>query len=185
MVSSAHQHAVDSPGHPVVRRRAHRLALAVALLPGLAACATAPEAVPALTVEDAWVKAAEEGMTAAFGTLVNGGDDDVTVVSAASRAAARVELHETAAGTSGEMVMQEKEGGFTVPAGAELVLEPGGDHLMLMGLQGPVRAGEALVVVLTLSDGSTVDLSTTAKDYAGAEESYPGGEESTRTGGDG
>ena len=33
-----------------------------------------------LTVQDPWVKAADEGMTAAFGVLVNDGDADVTVV---------------------------------------------------------------------------------------------------------
>lgn len=147
MVGSTHQHAGASPGSPTVRRpavRRHtlRLGLVATLLPSLAACgATAKEAGRVVTVEDAWIKAAEGGMTGAFGTLVNGGDDDVTVVSATSPAAERVELHETAAGASGEMVMREKDGGFTVPAGAELVLEPGGDHLMLMGLQGPVPAG--------------------------------------------
>ena len=34
-----------------------------------------------VTIEDAWVKSADEGMSAAFGTLLNSGDDDVTVVS--------------------------------------------------------------------------------------------------------
>lgn len=35
-----------------------------------------------LGIRDPWVKAADKGMTAAFGTLVNDGDTDVTVTSA-------------------------------------------------------------------------------------------------------
>ncbi|MFC7639982.1 hypothetical protein ACFQX6_02210 [Streptosporangium lutulentum] len=40
--------------------------------------------VPALAITDPWVKATKRGMTAAFGTLVNNTDADVTVVSGTS-----------------------------------------------------------------------------------------------------
>ena len=40
---------------------------------------------------------------------------------------------------SGAMQMQPKADGFTVPAGGTHVLQPGGDHVMLMGLDGPPR----------------------------------------------
>ncbi|MFW6091794.1 MAG: copper chaperone PCu(A)C [Actinomycetota bacterium] len=130
-----------------------------------------------LTVEEAWVKAADEGMTAAFGVLANTSDADVRVVGAESPAAAAVELHEVAE-VDGEQTMREKDGGFEVPAGSEHVLEPGGDHLMLMDLAGPVQPGEGVDVVLTLQDGSTVELTAQAKDFAGADEDYEPGESS-------
>ncbi|MDO8148957.1 MULTISPECIES: copper chaperone PCu(A)C [unclassified Isoptericola] len=150
---------------------------------GLAGCATEESAAPAATdtttaddvsIDDAWVKAADAGMTAGFGDITNDGEAEITVVAAATNAAARTELHETAADASGEMSMAEVEGGFVVPAGETLVLEPGGHHLMLMDLAGPVRAGDELTFTLTFGDGSTAELTAPVKDFTGAEESYDG-----------
>ncbi|MEZ5118059.1 MAG: copper chaperone PCu(A)C [Candidatus Nanopelagicales bacterium] len=139
------------------------------------AAASATTAEPAsstsLTVTDPWAKAAESGMTAAFGTLVNATDADVTVVSATTSASDRTELHETVM-KDGQMVMQPKEGGFVVPAGGELVLEPGGSHIMIMDLTSPVAPGDDVTVTLTLDDGSTVEFVALAKDYAGGNETY-------------
>ena len=83
--------------------------------PDTAATSTATAAA-SLTITDPWVKSAETGMSAAFGTLANASDTDINVVSAESTAATMIELHETVADDSGAMVMQQKEGGFVVPA---------------------------------------------------------------------
>lgn len=128
-----------------------------------------------LSVEEAWIKAADEGMTGAFGVLVNDGDRDLVVTGASSDAAADVELHEMAPGENGATVMQEVDGGFTVPAGGQVTLEPGGNHLMLMGLTGPVRPGDTVTFELKLEDGSLIEFEAPAKDFAGANEDYDGG----------
>ncbi|GAA2528406.1 copper chaperone PCu(A)C [Pilimelia columellifera] len=128
-------------------------------------------------IEDPWVKAADKGMTAAFGTLVNDSETDVTVTSAAT-AISPVELHQMAM-KDGKMVMQVKPGGLLVKARSSHKLEPGGDHLMLMALKGPVAAGEQLSFTLTLADGKTVAFSAVAKPFTGAGEDYvPGHGES-------
>ena len=129
-----------------------------------------------VVIENAWVKTADSGgMTAAFGTLTNASDTDMTVVSVTSSASAAVELHETTADSSGQMVMREVPGGFVVPAREHLRLEPGGNHLMLMDLPSPIKAGEEVEFTLIFSDGSTLKFTATAKDYAGANETYEGG----------
>ena len=127
-----------------------------------------------VTVADAWTKSAEEGMSAAFGTLSNSGDDDVTVVSVASDASPMLELHETVANDTGEMVMREVDGGFVIPAGGTLTLEPGGSHIMLMDLAAPLKAGDEVAYTMTFSDGSTLEFATPVKDYEGANETYQG-----------
>nr|WP_246246755.1 copper chaperone PCu(A)C [Isoptericola sediminis] len=150
---------------------------------GLAGCATQDAAAPttadttaadAVSIDDAWVKAADAGMTAGFGEITNDGEAELTIVSASTEAAAMTELHETAADASGEMSMAEVEGGFVVPAGETLVLEPGGHHLMLMDLTDPIRAGDEVTFTLTFGDGSTAELTAPVKDFTGAEESYDG-----------
>lgn len=127
-----------------------------------------------LTVTDPWVKAAESGMTAAFGTLVNSGDTDVVVVSATSGITATMELHETVESADGSMAMQPKQGGFVVPAGGEHELAPGGDHLMMMNLTQAALPGEVVTVTLTLQDGSTLEVEATVKSFSGADEEYQG-----------
>lgn len=136
-----------------------------------APAATAGPAAEHLAVTDAWVKAAPDGMTAAFGTVTNTGESAVTVVSVESDAATDLELHETVEGETGEMVMQEVEG-FTLEPGGVLELAPGGDHIMLIGLTGPIRAGDTVDLTLVLDDGSRLALTAPGKDFAGANESY-------------
>lgn len=139
---------------------------------------TAADEAASLTVEDPWVKSAAEGMTAAFGTLVNDGDSDITVVSATSDITDMMELHETVENSDGSMAMQPKDGGFTVPAGGEHELAPGGDHLMVMGLTRAIEPGETVTFTLTLDDGSTTEVEATVKDFTGADEEYQNGEDS-------
>jgi len=161
---------------------------ATALAIGLAACATpgttAPEVTATasavtqadqVTVTDAWVKTVESGMSAAFGVLVNDGDTDVNVVAVTSPVSMMIQLHETVENADGQMVMQEKEGGFVIPAMSEYLLEPGGNHIMLMDVAEPIVAGDVVEFTLEFADGSTKTFDATAKDYTGANETYVGG----------
>ena len=135
------------------------------------AAATPLPTAAAVSFDEAWVKAADTGMTAGFGVLANSSDEDITLVSAASPAAPRMELHEMAMTDSG-MVMRQKEGGFVVPAGESLTLEPGGLHLMFMGLTTPIKAGDEVPITLTFDDGSTLTVMPVAKPFTGANEEY-------------
>ncbi|MBT0773013.1 copper chaperone PCu(A)C [Kineosporia sp. J2-2] len=130
-------------------------------------------AADSLTIEDPWVKTAdtEAGMTAVFGTLSNTGTADVVVESAKTSASDTTQLHEMAM-VDGEMVMQEKKGGFTVAAGGTHELAPGGDHLMVMNLEKPIEAGDEVTVRLTLEDGSTEEFTALAKKTTAGEEKY-------------
>lgn len=133
--------------------------------------APAPSVAAGLTLVDGWAKAAPTGMTGVFGTLHNGTDKTITITGGTSQIAARVETHEVAM-VDGAMKMRPKEGGFTIAAGADHVLAPGRDHLMLLGLTQAVKAGETIMVDLTLADGSKISVSAIGKDFAAGNESY-------------
>ena len=107
--------------------------LAVPLVPGLASCSAGGGDDGGVSVSDAWVKAADGGMTGVFGTVVNDTGEDVLLVSGSSPAAARVELHTTATGDGGSLVMPPVEDGFEVPAHGTHALEPGADVVAPMG----------------------------------------------------
>lgn len=159
--------------------------IALLAVSGLSACASSTTSTSAespsaststacpITISDTWAKAAETGMTAAFGILANPSDTDVTVTAASSPAAARMELHEVVT-KDGAMVMQPKEGGFTVPAGGTLTLEPGGFHLMLMDIPAAIEPGADVAITLTCSTGGTVEFTAQAKTFDGAAENYVG-----------
>lgn len=141
--------------------------------PAPPATAAAPvSAAPALAVSQPWVKAVPSGMTGGFGVIKNTSDADITVTGASTSAARMVELHETVAGPTGTMQMQAKQGGFVIPAGGELSLEPGGNHLMLMGLTGPIAAGTEVTFTLSLAGGGSFEFTAIAKDFSGANENY-------------
>lgn len=114
-------------------------------------------------------KGEDNDMTSIFGTLVNDTDKDITVESfTTSLGEAQYQLHEVVDG-----VMREKTGGYTIPAHGSHELKPGGDHMMVMGYEHPVAAGDDLTVTLRLSDGSEVDLDPIPVRTIGAgEENY-------------
>ncbi|MFI9638802.1 copper chaperone PCu(A)C [Micromonospora sp. NPDC051925] len=141
--------------------------------PQSSASASASTAAGVVGIRDPWVKAADKGMTAAFGTLVNDGDTDVTLTAVATSVSA-MELHEMTM-KDGKMVMRQKQGGIVIKAKSTHPLEPGGDHLMLMDLSQPVKAGEELTFTLTFADGRTQQFTAVAKPFTGAQESYAPG----------
>jgi len=125
----------------------------------------------ALTVTDPWVKATDEEMTAAFGVVENAGDADITITSATSPAAGMVEIHEVV-DQDGQMVMQPKEGGLLVPAAGSAQLKPGADHLMLMELSAPIKAGDEVEITAVCSTGGSITWTSVAKPFEGGAETY-------------
>lgn len=127
-----------------------------------------------LKVVDGWAKAAPAGMmSAAFGIVNNPASKPVRVVAAMSPFGP-MQLHEVVM-KDGAMVMQQKKGGFTIPARGSLELKPGGNHLMFMKLAKPITVGEMVPVTLVTSTGALLKTSVMAKNYAGANEEYDAG----------
>ncbi|MFN3601097.1 MAG: copper chaperone PCu(A)C [Dietzia sp.] len=167
-------------------RAAFAAATALTLALTTAACATDDasdatanpgETGSVVVLDDGWVKATDTDMSGVFGTIRNPGNDDVHLTGVSGELGGRTELHETVPGGSG-MMMQEKEDGFLVPAGGELTLAPGGDHIMLMELDEPITTGQPITLTLEFSDGAEQDVTVSARDFRGGEEEYVGGDHS-------
>ena len=161
-------------------------AAAVLTVGALTACGSDDDASTTLTqaesvtLTDQWIKAADTEMTAEFGILTNNSDNQVTVTGGRSDAAGSVEVHEITE-ADGVRSMQEIQGGLTIPAGATVELTPGGNHIMLMDLTRPIRAGDQVTITLTFADGSTLDASAQARDFSGNQEKYADHETSLAT----
>jgi periplasmic copper chaperone A len=121
-----------------------------------------------LSVADAWAwpTLGEGRNTAAYMTIANTGAEDDVLHSARAEKAQSVELHQTTKTEEGVMRMRKLEGGLAVPAGGSLALEPGGAHLMVLGLEGPLAAGERLTLTLEFAKAGAVEVSVPASQSA-------------------
>jgi periplasmic copper chaperone A len=107
-----------------------------------------------LSVDGAWARTSPMMAMAgaAYMVIHNSGTTDDALVSITSPAAATVELHQTTANASGEMVMQPVPS-VPVPAGGSVELKPGSYHIMLIGLVAPLEIGDTVELVLTFESG--------------------------------
>ncbi|MEM7545441.1 MAG: copper chaperone PCu(A)C [Pseudomonadota bacterium] len=102
------------------------------------------------------------GKAGAAYVIVEGGETADRLVGAASDVAQRVELHEHQM-TDGVMRMREVEAGIELPAKGQIVMEPGGYHIMLMGLNGQLEAGQSFPVTLTFESGADLSIDVVVK----------------------
>lgn len=115
-----------------------------------------------LTVANAWVKPPMPGrdVTAAYFTVANGLADGDRLIAASAPFAETVELH-THLNDDGVMRMRKVDA-LEAPAGAQLTLQPGGDHLMLFGVD-PSKIGEGMAAPITLTFENAGDVVVMAK----------------------
>jgi hypothetical protein len=108
------------------------------------------------TVSGAWVRPPMGADLPAAGYMtITGGSAADALIGAASPIAGEVQVHETMAGGSGMMGMQEVDK-IDVPAGGTLKLEPGGYHLMLMELKETPAVGSTVEITLTFEGAGDV-----------------------------
>lgn len=86
------------------------------------------------------------GPNAALYFTASGGDEPDRLLGARTAVATEVQIHETATGEDGTTTMRPLDG-LDLPADGELVLEPGGYHLMLVDVER-VEAGDEIDVTL-------------------------------------
>ena len=143
-----------------MRRTANlvRTSLFAALAMAALAPATAHAGEPAIAVADAYARAPSPSAPAgaAYIDIVNHAETDDRLLTVASDAAARTELHTVETDDQGMTRMVHMAEGIEVPAGATLDMGRGGIHVMLMGLSAPLEQGNSVEVVLTFRDAGEV-----------------------------
>jgi hypothetical protein len=107
-----------------------------------------------LTIENPWVRAVPPSSkaTAAFMTIVNSSDHPISITGGSSPVAGEVKPMITTKKADGVMGMEFVES-FPIPAKGRRVLEPGGDHIMMMQLREVPKAGDTIKLVLTTASG--------------------------------
>lgn len=150
-----------------------RFAVLLALLlpaPALAQRVTAAE-VPhteqtfgSIVIRSPWTRATPPGqkVSAFYMVIENTGSEPVSIVSATTPIAPRVELHDMKL-VDGYIKMGKVER-IEIPAGGTVELKPSNYHLMAIGLTRMVRIGRAYDVTLNFSNGTSATVPAVAWD---------------------
>ena len=115
-----------------------------------------------ITIEEAWGRPSPAMAEAAafYMQLDNSTEADTTLVAATADPCGTVELHMSSMNDDGVMSMTRMEAGIAVPADSTVMLEPGGLHIMCIGLDHELETGELIEVQLEFvnTDAQTVEV---------------------------
>ncbi len=125
-----------------------------AALAALLAAALPAPALAAPAIEDARLYLAFGAATsgAAYMVIRNPGGPEDRLLGASSPAARSVTLHGSEE-QDGVVRMTDLPGGLELPADGLIEMAPGGLHVMLMGLDGPLASGDAVPLTLRFESG--------------------------------
>jgi copper(I)-binding protein len=125
----------------------------------------------ALVASETWAKAAESGMSAAFGVLHNDSDQPLALHQVSNALGDDIQIHEMR-GSGHDMSMAQLDGDLVIEPGQDLVLAPGGNHFMFMDLKRPLLAAQSVRLQLEFADGSSAEVDFPIRNFDGAKESY-------------
>ena len=120
-----------------------------------------------IAISDAWARASLGQMktSAAYLTLEVTGDRVDRLIAVASPVAEKAALH--AHVMDGGVARMRPVAAIEIAPGAPIVLEPGGLHIMLIGLGQRLIEGEILPLSLTFERAGTVEIEVPIKGMAG------------------
>lgn len=101
------------------------------------------------------IAGAMSGTGAAYMLIANAGGESDYLIGGQTDVADVVEIHEIV-NTSGVMEMRPLSDGLEIPAGGEAILEPGGYHVMLIGLTTSLSADSSFELTLEFAEAGEV-----------------------------
>jgi periplasmic copper chaperone A len=128
-----------------------------------------------LVISQAWSRATPNGAKIAGGylTIENKGTAPDKLIGGNGDIAGKVEVHEMSM-NNGVMTMRPLDKGLVIEPGKTVKLAPGGYHLMMFDLKGPLKQGDKVPVTLVFEKAGKVNVSL---DVQGVGAQAPGGME--------
>jgi periplasmic copper chaperone A len=133
----------------------------LALAAGLVIASTALAQPAQLEVNNAWARAtAGKADTGVAYVAIQSPTAD-RLVSLSTPVAKKAELHTMS--MQGMVMKMRPLSGLDIPAGQPVTLTPGGDHIMLMGLNQPLRAGQTFPLTLDFEKAGSRTVTVTVE----------------------
>lgn len=110
-----------------------------------------------ISISNSWVAASlgKSPMGVAYLTISNQSKDKLILEKVTGNVSEAIEIHTHMKSDDGMMQMRKVEN-VAIMAGEKAVFEPGGLHLMLIGLKHPLKAGESVDLTLHFANGETI-----------------------------
>lgn len=120
-----------------------------------------------LVIEHPWTRATPAGAPVAGGffKVRNTGKTADRLISGTSAVAGTFEIHEMAV-VDGIMKMRALDKGIEIPPGGEVVLKPGGLHVMFIGLAAPLEKGAKVKGTLVFEKAGKIEVEYTVEAIA-------------------
>jgi copper(I)-binding protein len=111
-----------------------------------------------VTVSHPWLRATPGGVTIGAAYLKISADEGKAdrLVGVSSPVAETGQIHTNT--HEGDVVKMRQVEGVEIPAGKSVVLKPGGDHIMLMGLKTPLKEGDLVKLTLQFEKAGPVEV---------------------------
>jgi copper(I)-binding protein len=132
------------------------LALALSLA-GTAAAQAHDYKLGSLEIHHPWARPTTGKTGAAYFVIENKGKGEDALLRIESGAAAKVQLHEMK--MDGVVMRMRAVGRLAIPAGGRVSVEPGGLHVMLIGLKTPLADGASFPMTLVFEKAGSIDVS--------------------------
>ena len=141
------------------------LVIAVVLL--LGACS----AVEDIEIHEAWARPVAQGNTAAaYFSLHNHTQNDDELMSVSSTIANAVEIHKSK--MENNVMTMNMVSSVPLKAGDELIFEPGGLHIMLIGVKQELKVGDEFELVLKFKNHADITVNVKVQEDGGMSEDH-------------
>lgn len=120
-------------------------------------------------VRDAWARPASQGGNGAAYLVIRSSTAD-ELVGVVSDIAEVVEMHESM--MNGDVMQMHHMGSVSLGAGEEVIFEPGGLHIMLIGLKQDLKTGDEFEITLQFKNFQDIKLLVPVRDTPAMENDH-------------
>ena len=115
-----------------------------------------------IVIKDQWLRPSAQKMaTALYFSIENKSDELDTLYSVESGISDRIEIHETY--SSGDLMGMREIGSIVIEARDEVILEPGGKHIMVMKLKRDINDGDEIDFLLYFKRAGELSITAEAR----------------------
>ena len=133
----------------------------------LSSCA--PPDTQGMEVRDAWARPAARGGNGAVYFVIRSSAAD-EIVGVTSDVAEAVEMHESK--MSGDVMEMHQLESVPLPAGEDVTFEPGGLHIMLIGLKRELKLGDVFEITFRFKNHEDLKVSVAVQDTPASDKNH-------------
>ena len=120
-----------------------------------------------IAVRDAWMRPTAAGENGAvYFVLENDSTDQDELIKASSDLANAVEIHESSMAAGTDVMRMNQVSSVALDASSEVTFEPGGLHVMLVGLKKELKVGDVIELTLHFQKHADIPVSVSVAEFA-------------------